>query len=76
MKCPYCGGEMTAGRLMADGRSGADLYWMPEGEKAPVFLTREKVEKRRGVVFGLLAGSHNLEAHCCADCKKLMVSYE
>lgn len=76
MKCPFCGGEMADGRLMADGRSGADLYWMPAGTDVSLWRTRERVEKKGGLVFGQLNSAPSLAAGRCPACKKLIVSYD
>lgn len=76
MTCPWCGGELIDGRLMADGRSGVDLYWMPKGQDVALFRTRERIEKKGGVLFGMLGSAPSLEASRCAACKKLIVSYE
>lgn len=74
--CPYCKGEMIPGRLRADGRNGADLYWIPEGEDAPLWRTRDKIEKKGGILFHCLSGSPRLKAWRCTACKKMIIPYE
>lgn len=76
MVCPYCGAEMVNGSLIADGRNGADLYWMPKGQDVAFLRTREKVEKKGGILFGMPGSAPRMESYRCAACKKLIVSYE
>lgn len=72
MQCPYCGGEMIEGRLMASRQDS--LYWLPDGEDSLIFVTKRRVEKCSGV---WLCGSTELvSAWRCPECKKLILPYE
>ena len=49
-RCPYCGGEMTAGRIHSDG--GRAAWWLPDRAEAGTFVTEKSIEKRGGFLLG------------------------
>lgn len=69
MECPYCKKEMKKGILSGDARQG--IAWK-EGDK------RASMLDRMGGAHRLTAAKSNLstfkiEAHFCADCKKMII---
>ena len=71
MKCPTCGAEMIAGHLYSD----SEMYWLPGQEDCLIWRTRERVEKKGGVLLGFLSGASTLTACHCPACRQLVVCY-
>lgn len=71
MKCPTCGAELIAGHLYAD----SGMYWLPGEEDCLLWRTRERVEKKGGVLLSFLGGASALTAHHCPVCRQMLVCY-
>lgn len=71
MKCPACGAEMEMGHLFSDD----EMYWLPGDADCLIWRTRERVEKKGGVLLGFLSGAASLTAWHCRKCRQLVVRY-
>ena len=68
MTCPYCDGEMEKGYI----KSSHAVHWGPGKELG--FVNDDIVLAKpsmRGILEGLF-----VEAHCCKNCKKVVVSFD
>ena len=70
MKCPNCGGEMTAGFLQAD--STADILWTQK--LAPSILNLWKQETEI-VSYDTGAMTNAVPAHICKRCRIFVGDY-
>ena len=79
MKCPYCGGKMESGSIIAEDSPG--LVFMPEGVSYGIFKTQKGIEKKGGIVLdGLyhIRGSQDYPSvgcNVCRDCRKIIIEY-
>jgi hypothetical protein len=76
MKCPRCGKEMSNGTLNGRG----DNFFLPEGEKHPMFLTNKILETKHAVLlppksFGGPFCEMWPPAFWCPACKLLIADY-
>lgn len=74
MECPYCHGELEAGRLCASyGGATSVGYWYPAGTKPLQLPTAGRLKK----LGGLRLGGHDpaslrcAEAWYCRTCKRM-----
>ena len=72
MNCPYCGGEMKKGRIMASGAGTtpvAILEWYAESEfdKKGIIAAL----KRKSIYIKDAKGGYYHNAFRCAQCKKV-----
>ena len=72
MQCPYCGQEMSEGKLTTVSQD--NLFWLPPEARLPHFVTIQGVEKRGGVSLG--GGPWIVAAWRCQACKKLILDCE
>ena len=74
-RCPYCGGELIAGRIFSDG--GHAAWWLPDRAEPGTFVTEKSIEKRGGFLLGkatkvgLFAAERPVSLHC-ANCEILI----
>lgn len=74
MKCPYCNNEMGKGEL----RSKGGVYFLPDGEKAPLLYTERELKRRNAVYLPPYMTAHPPEyptAYICRSCSKIMINY-
>ena len=71
MKCPACGAGMEVGHLFSDD----EMYWLPGDADCLIWRTRERVEKKGGVLLGFLNVAAALTAWHCRKCRQLVVRY-
>lgn len=69
MKCPYCGEEMTNGRIACGDHP---IDWLPEGEMGSLLMF---VKPENGIRLNALF-SHGACAYCCKTCHKIILDYE
>ncbi|NLG58029.1 MAG: hypothetical protein GX540_06425 [Clostridiales bacterium] len=78
-RCPFCGGEMTAGRLMSKSGTGAGLYYLPKGQRPGAFDTQKKIEDKGGVVLEAPSltrfGQIDVACRGCSACRKIVIAY-
>ena len=67
MNCPYCGNEMSIGKIYS--KYGA--FFVPNGEKLPLFplLMRDRFSNMGGAII-----TDPPQSYYCKECKKLIVS--
>ena len=77
MKCPFCGEDMTEGRLMTNGVA----YFLPEGERLPILYNRYSMDKVNGVMLTpasylkIISSKDMPKAFCCRRCQKVVIDY-
>jgi len=72
MICPFCGGEMTAGRILGLKTS---LEWLSADKKLTPFFGTSKYAVRLDE-GGVGWGRPKLDAHVCMSCKKLVADLQ
>ena len=70
MNCPYCNGDMQAGVIRFDGRSG--MRWEKEGHPIDFWDSLGGIEKLTAARIGFFSGGA-LPGHFCPSCKKLII---
>ena len=76
MKCPFCGEEMSHGKLRTRGEN----YFIPDGCKTPLLYTSKSMEKSGAVLVSPDAFSANYEenwqtAFLCKECRKVIADF-
>ena len=77
MKCPFCGEDMSEGRLMTNGVA----YFLPEGERPPILYNKYFMDKVNGVMltpasyFKIISSKDMPKAFCCRRCQKVIIDY-
>ena len=73
MKCPYCGGEMTAGVIRAGLNNRDGVYWRPKTTGI-----KERVTKFYAEGFALSTDTFGpgAPADLCAACGKIVIALE
>ena len=70
MNCPYCNGDMQAGVIRFDGRSGC--RWEREGESIGFWDSLGGVGTLTAADIRMFSGGR-LPGHFCPSCKKLII---
>ena len=77
-KCPNCGGEIEKGTF----RSRGGNFFLPEGEKTPLWFTEKSMAKRNAIYLPpyfyetLSITVEWPEAYACRNCKIVIFPYE
>ena len=76
MKCPFCGEEMSQGKLRTRGEN----YFIPDGCNPPLLYTNKSMEKAGAVLVSPDAFSAVYEANWqaawkCDNCRKVIIDY-
>lgn len=73
IKCPYCGAEMTRGKISADGR--APIQYSDEDEPLPIIDVIKENSRHFIVGKSKLFGSAMVECLICKKCRKIIINY-
>ena len=73
MNCPYCNGDMQAGVIRFDGRSG--MRWEKEGHPIDFWDSLGGIGCLTEAEYGFW-GSGSIKGTYCSSCKKLIIETE